>query len=64
VLVRKTLDRDSEGNPASVLQNITDITARKQIEEALREAGERFRFMAESMPQKIFTANPMEGWTT
>jgi PAS domain S-box-containing protein len=57
VLVRKTLDRDSEGNPASVLQNITDITERKQIEEALREAGERFRFMAESMPQKIFTAN-------
>lgn len=56
VLVRKTLDRDSEGNPASVLQNITDITARKQIEEALREAGERFRFMAESMPQKIYTA--------
>lgn len=59
VLVGKTLDRDSEGNPASVLQNITDITARKQIEEALREAGERFRFMAESMPQKIFTANPL-----
>jgi len=58
VLVRKTLDRDSEGKPASVLQNITDITARKEAEEALREAGERFRFMAESMPQKIFTARP------
>lgn len=58
VLVRKTLDRDSEGNPASVLQNITDITARKQIEAALLEAGEQFQFMAESMPQKIFTAKP------
>jgi PAS domain S-box-containing protein len=58
VLVRKTLDRDSDGNPASVLQNVTDITPRKQAEEALREAGERFRFMAESMPQKIFTAKP------
>jgi PAS domain S-box-containing protein len=58
VLVRKVLDRDGEGNPASVLQNITDITARKEFEEALREAGERFRFMAESMPQKIFTARP------
>jgi len=56
VLVRKTLDRDSEGNPASVLQNISDISKRKEAEEALREAGERFRFMAESMPQKIFTA--------
>ncbi len=58
VLVRKTLDRDAAGNPASVLQNITDITERKQGEEALREAAERFRFMAESMPQKIFTATP------
>ena len=61
VLVRKTLDRDSEGNPASVLLNITDITERKAVEAALREAGERFRFMAESMPQKIFTANPDGG---
>jgi PAS domain S-box-containing protein len=58
VLVRKSLDRDSEGNPASVLLNITDITERKRAEVALREAGERFRFMAESMPQKVFTARP------
>lgn len=56
VLIRKTLDRDSEGGPAFILQNITDISGRKHAEEALREAGERFRFMAESMPQKIFTA--------
>lgn len=61
VLVRKTLDRDGDGNPASVLQNITDISERKQAEEALHDAGERFRFMAESMPQKIFTARPDGG---
>ena len=61
VLARKVLDWDGDGNPASVLQNITDITARKEFEEALREAGERFRFMAESMPQKIFTAKPDGG---
>ncbi|HEV2007321.1 MAG TPA: ATP-binding protein, partial [Burkholderiales bacterium] len=36
----------------------TEIDERKQTEEALREAGERFRFLAESMPQKIFTAKP------
>lgn len=33
-----------------------DITARRRAEEALRESGERQRFMAESMPLKIFTA--------
>ncbi len=36
VLVRKTLDRDRDGRPASVLENITDITARKQAEETQR----------------------------
>ena len=56
VLARKTLDRDNLGHPVAVLENISDITERKQAEEAVRAAGERFRFMAESMPQKIFTA--------
>jgi PAS domain S-box-containing protein len=31
---------------------------RSRAEEALRESAERFRFLAESMPQKIFTAKP------
>ncbi len=35
-----------------------DITDRKRREEQMREASERFRFLAESMPQKIFTAKP------
>ena len=33
-----------------------DITARKHAEEALQESTERLHFMAEAMPQKIFTA--------
>ncbi len=37
---------------------LRDISQRKDAERQLREAGERFRFMAESMPQKIFTARP------
>jgi PAS domain S-box-containing protein len=34
VLARKTLDRDSEGKPVAVLENLTDITGRKLAEEA------------------------------
>lgn len=32
VLARLTLDRDGQGRPAAVLENLTDITARKQAE--------------------------------
>ena len=35
-----------------------DVTARKRAEEAVQEGSERLRFMAESMPHKIFTARP------
>jgi PAS domain S-box-containing protein len=35
-----------------------DITDRKRIEQEARDAADRFRFMAESMPQRIFTASP------
>ena len=58
VLVRKVLDRDSEGNPAAVLQTLTDITARKQTEEALQESEARFRMMANAMPQLAWIARP------
>jgi len=35
-----------------------DVTSRRKAEALAHEAAERFRFMAESMPQKIFTARP------
>ncbi len=44
--------------PPMFTSTLRDITERKQTEQALRESAERFRFMAESMPQKIFTAKP------
>jgi PAS domain S-box-containing protein len=46
-------------NGHQVIQcNIRDITERKRAERAVHESGERCAFLAESMPQKIFTARP------
>ena len=49
---------DGHGDEPLMLLAIDDITERKRAEEEVRVAGERFRFMAESMPHKIFTATP------
>lgn len=47
----------------AVLGNFRNITERKLAEEQLRESEEELRFLAESMPQKIFTSLP-DGSTT
>jgi two-component system, chemotaxis family, CheB/CheR fusion protein len=48
--------KNERGEITGAINCFYDITERKRNEEALHEAGERFRFMAESMPQKMFTA--------
>ncbi len=56
---------NAEGVPERILLAIEDITERLAAEAVVRktearslELAERFRFLAESMPQKIFTATP------
>ena len=70
VLVRKSQDRDPEGNPVAVLQTLTDITERKRAEAALSQSEKRFRTAASIVSSLIWTNNAegkMEGdqveWT-
>lgn len=50
--------KDAAGKVIGTSRVLRDITERKRAEEAVRAAGERFRFMAEAMPQKICTTKP------
>ncbi|GAB1542363.1 hypothetical protein NUACC21_50370 [Scytonema sp. NUACC21] len=49
---------DAEGKVMGVLGTFEDITPRKQAQEALEESKERFRFLAESIPQQVWLAKP------
>ncbi|MEK6321780.1 MAG: chemotaxis protein CheB [Acidobacteriota bacterium] len=58
VIVNFAALKDARGEIIGAITSFDDITELKRAQEALRQSAERFRFMAESMPQKMFTARP------
>ena len=56
VIVNIRVLKNEYGEITGAINCFVDITDRKRAQEEIRQAGERFRFMAEAMPQKIFTA--------
>jgi PAS domain S-box-containing protein len=56
VLVHIASLRDDRGSITGAINCFIDISERKRTDDILRENADRVRFMAESMPQKIFTA--------
>jgi PAS domain S-box-containing protein len=56
VIVNIRVLKNARGEITGAINCFVDITERQLAQEKVRQAGERFRFMAEAMPQKIFTA--------
>src|SRR5262249_40981300 len=51
------LPRGATGGPPFDIARAPDVLARERLEEELRASEERYRFLAQSIPQKIFTAD-------
>ncbi|WP_242929248.1 PAS domain-containing protein [Pontibacter vulgaris] len=49
---------DDEGNVEFIIQRTSDVTEREIARLALSESEDKFRFMAEAMPQLVHTSNP------
>lgn len=55
---RWALDRDAEGRRTSILATLNDITARKSVEDALRETSRNFQTLADNIAQLAWMAEP------
>ena len=53
-----TAVKDTNGKVLYRIGNNTDITERKRAEEELRHSEQRYRFLADLMPQIVWTARP------
>jgi|GEM_PF-1304138 PAS domain S-box len=52
-----TPHRDENGEVVGCFALVLDITARKQAEQQMAELAERYRFLADAMPQSVWTAD-------
>jgi PAS domain S-box-containing protein len=57
VIVNIRVLKNRHGEITGAINCFVDITERQRAQEEVLRAGKRFRFMAEAMPQKIFTAS-------
>jgi PAS domain S-box-containing protein len=61
MLGRGKVIRDASGRPERIIGVNLDITGLKRMEASLRESEERFRAMAETVPDILFTSSPEGG---
>ncbi|WP_242917120.1 PAS domain-containing protein [Pontibacter liquoris] len=54
---------DEDGNVSYIIQRTSDVTEREVAKLALTQSEEKFRFMAETLPQLIFTTDPKGNYT-
>ncbi len=58
VEVKGTVSYDEAYTPVRVIGTIQDITEEQNYQQALRESEQKFRLLADSMPQFVWTSDP------